>query len=197
MQHVHWGATPAREEVNRSRFHPFTFRAPPLVAPPVHTPVYFALRDDKLHRLYNQLPVNEERLRLIYSAHGGYSGHPGVKATVMLLIQGGSKWRGMTADVAQFIRRRPTCCASRQKLQYAPIFASSLRLHARPLSRWHIDQTGTFQECLHTGFNRLIVFICETTQCVDRLLRIQGFRADDEGEEEADGLVAMNPDWWD
>lgn len=163
MQHVNWGATPARDERDRSRFHPFTFRAPPLVNPPVS----FTLQDDKLHKLYNRLPVNEERLRQIHTAHCGYSGHPGVKATVMLLIQGGMKWRGMTADVAQFIRRCPTCCASRQKLHYATVSASSLRLHARPLSRWHIDQTGTFQECLHTGFNRLIVFICETTQfCV-------------------------------
>jgi hypothetical protein len=161
MQHVNWGATPTRNS-DRSSFLPFSFRAPPLVDPPAD----YALRDDKLHSLYNQLPVSEARLQHIHSVHCGYAGHPGIEATVKLLIRGNIRWRGMTADVAQFIRRCPTCCASRLKLQYAPVSASSLRLHARPLSRWHIDQSGTFQPCLMTGFNRLIAFICETTQFV-------------------------------
>ncbi len=157
LQQVNWAhpTLEASADVIDASFHA------PLLTPP---PTRFDVNDESLHSLYNRLPVNEERLRQIHLAHNGYSGHPGVERTVKALISVGSRWRGMTADVAQFIRRCPTCCSSRLKLQYAPVSASSLRLSTRPLSRWHIDQTGSMPACAFTGFTRFIAFICETTQ---------------------------------
>jgi hypothetical protein len=160
LQHVNWAHPIAADTAARQDVADASFHAPLLVPPPTESEGL----DDVLHALYNRLPVNEERLRQIHLAHNGYSGHPGVERTVKLLIQTGSKWRGMTADVAQFIKRCPTCCASRLKLHYAPVSASSLRLSARPLSRWHYDSSGTIETCEFTGFTRLIAFICETTQ---------------------------------
>jgi transposase InsO family protein len=160
LQHVNW-AHPTEDRSDTS-IADASFHAPLLSPPPTTADV----QDEILHSLYRRLPVSEERLRQLHLAHNGYSGHPGVERTVKILISVGSKWRGMTADVAQFIRRCPTCCASRLKLQHAPVSASSLRLDARPLSRWHIDQTGPMPACAFTGFTRFIVFVCETTQFV-------------------------------
>jgi transposase InsO family protein len=160
LQRVNW-AYPTTDETSVD-VADATFHAP-LLAPP---PTQFEVNDEALHSLYNRLPVNDERLRQIHLAHNGYSGHSGVERTVRSLVSVGSKWRGMTADVAQFIRRCPTCCASRLKLQYAPVSASSLRLSARPLSRWHLDQTGSMPACAFTGYTRFIAFICETTQFI-------------------------------
>jgi hypothetical protein len=117
--------------------------------------------------LNNLLDITEEHSRWVYEAHCAYTGHPGVEATVKLLLANGRKWRYMTAQVAQFIKRCPTCCSSRLKLLSAPVSASSLRLCSRPLRRWHIDQTGNMAECAFTGFRKFIAFICEATQfCV-------------------------------
>jgi hypothetical protein len=140
-----------------------TFQAPPLAPPPdALTP-----HDDALHSLYNRQELSDERLSEIFKAHNGYTGHPGVERTVRILASRGTKWKGMTAEVAQFIKRCPTCCASRLKLHYAPVSPSSLRLHARPLTRWHLDSSGTMPTCAFTGFTQLIELICETTQfCV-------------------------------
>ena len=124
-------------------------------------------RDDQLHTLFSHHTVNAERLHHLHCAHNGYTGHPGVEATVRHLTAANITWHGMTADAAQFIRRCPTCCSSRLKLHYAPVSAASLRLHARPLKRWHIDQSGPGTECSFTAYRRFIAFICETTQfCV-------------------------------
>jgi hypothetical protein len=110
------------------------------------------------------MELSDERLQEIFNVHNGYTGHPGVERTVRMLRARGTSWKGATADVAQFIKRCPTCCASRLKLQYAPVSPSSLRLHARPLTRWHLDSSGRMPPCAFTGFTQLIVFICETTQ---------------------------------
>ncbi len=112
------------------------------------------------------LSIDPERLQQIHAAHCAYSGHPGVTATVRALIACGHEWQGMTAQIAQFIRRCPTCCASRLRLHKVPVSASTLRLYARLLKRWHIDQTGPLPHCAHTGFSRFIVFTCEATQFV-------------------------------
>jgi hypothetical protein len=76
------------------------------------------------------MELSDERLQEIFNVHNGYTGHPGVERTVRMLRARGTSWKGATADVAQFIKRCPTCCASRLKLQYAPVSPSSLRLHA-------------------------------------------------------------------
>jgi hypothetical protein len=47
-QHVNWGATLTHNS-NSAHFFPYFFRAPLLLEPPAS----FALRDDKLHALYN------------------------------------------------------------------------------------------------------------------------------------------------
>ena len=138
----------------------FTFKAPALVA----APDSLAPHDDALHSLYNRMELSNKRLQEIFNVHNGYTGHSGVERTVRMLRARGTTWKGITADVAQFIKRCPTCCASRLKLQYAPVSPSSLRLHARPLSRWHLDSSGTMPTCAFTGYTQLIVFVCETTQ---------------------------------
>jgi hypothetical protein len=123
-----------------------------------------APHDDALHSLYNRLDLSDERLSEIFKAHNGYTGHPGVERTVRIMVSRGAKWKGMTADVAQFVKRCPTCCASRLKLHYAPVSPSSIRLHARPLTRWHLDSSGSMPMCQFTGFTQLIEIVCETTQ---------------------------------
>jgi hypothetical protein len=110
------------------------------------------------------MPASDEHLRELFAVHNGYTGHPGVERTVRMLVSRGVKWKGMTAAASQFIKRCPTCCASRIRLQYAPVAASSIRLHARPLTRWHLDSSGSMPACAFTGFTKLIVFVCETTQ---------------------------------
>ena len=114
--------------------------------------------------LSNALQLPQERLEALHRVHCAYSGHPGVKATVKLLQAAGFNWRRMTANVTQFIKRCPTCNSSRLRLQYAPTSAAILRLHAKPLRRWHIDSTGIMGECAYSGFTLLIAFICKSTQ---------------------------------
>ena len=158
--HFNWGQ-PVNEEEATHNEHVFNwkFDAPSLSSSPEATV--------RARALNNLLEISEEHLRWIHEAHSAYTGHPGVEATVKLLAVKGRKWRYMTAQVAQFIKRCPTCCSCRLNLLSAPISASSLRLCSRPLCRWHIDQTGSVAECAYTGYKLFIAFICESTQfCV-------------------------------
>jgi hypothetical protein len=107
--------------------------------------------------------TTEERTRLLHEAHCGHTGHPGIKATVKILKDNYAQWRGMTAHVAQFISQCPTCNLARIRLNPARTMHSSLRLMAAPLRRWHCDNTGTLETCVHTGFTRIQAAICETT----------------------------------
>jgi len=135
---------------------PLSFQAP--VLEPFH-------EDDATRNtsLNDDTEISASHHRLILSAHCGFTGHPGVQATYRSLVDQGHKWKGMTAQIAQFIRRCPTCLSSRIALNKAPVSASTLRLHARPLCRWHVDQTGNIGDCAFTGFSKIIAFICETT----------------------------------
>ena len=99
----------------------------------------------------------------ILEAHNGFTGHPGISSTVRILHERGHRWRGMTAQVAQFIAQCPTCTLTRVRLTSARAAASTLRLLAPPLRRWHLDSTGPMEPCVHTGFTRLIVAVCEST----------------------------------
>jgi len=158
--HFNWGQ-PVHEDVAAQHEHVFNwkFDAPSLSSSPEAT--------IRARALNNLLEITEEHLRWIHEAHSAYTGHPGVEATVKLLAANGRKWRYMTAQVAQFIKRCPTCCSCRLNLLSAPISASTLRLCSRPLRRWHIDQTGSMAECAYTGYKLFIAFICESTQfCV-------------------------------
>jgi hypothetical protein len=110
------------------------------------------------------LDIGDDKLRWIHHAHNAYTGHPGVAATVQQLMADGHTWRGMTAQVSQFIKHCPTCCSSRLKLLHAPTSAATVRFQSRPLRRWHVDQTGSMGACAFTGFNILLAFICEVTQ---------------------------------
>jgi hypothetical protein len=101
--------------------------------------------------------------QFIIEAHNGFTGHPGISATVRILQQAGHRWRGMTAQVAQFISQCPTCNLARIQLNPARTAHSSLRLMAAPLRRWHCDNTGILETCVHTGFTRIQAAICETT----------------------------------
>jgi hypothetical protein len=158
-QHANWGARVASASLPDTAT--LTISATDLAERPQDA----LPRDDQLHTLFSHHTVNADRLHHLHCAHNGYTGHPGVEATVRHLTAAGITWHGMTADAAQFVRRCPTCCSSRLKLHHAPVSAASLRLHARPLKRWHIDQSGPGAECTFTGYRRFIAFICETTQC--------------------------------
>jgi hypothetical protein len=158
--HYNWGAPLTSEHAvlvsANGDIQEWVFDAPPLKR--------FEDRNYKFRSLTNSLEIPTARLEAIHSAHCGYTGHPGVEATVKAIQARGVRWRGMTAHVAQFIKRCPFCCSSRIRMPQVPCSASSLRLHARPLRRWHVDQTGNMGCCAFTGFTKLIVFICETTQ---------------------------------
>jgi transposase InsO family protein len=158
--HYNWGsvltADQAASSAPEDEVRPYAFDAPPLRPD--------RRRTSRTQSLSSSLDIHPDKLSAIHAAHCGYTGHPGVAATVKTLIAGGHKWRRMTAQVAQFIKRCPTCCSSRLRLQHAPVSASTLRLHARPLRRWHIDQTGAMSPCHYTGYTRLMVFVCEATQ---------------------------------
>ena len=154
--HYNWGAPLTSEHVGLDDVREWTFDAPPLRR--------FEQRSYKFRSFANTLDISAERLDKIHSAHCGYTGHPGVEATVKSLQAQGYKWQKMTAHVAQFIKRCPFCCSSRLRMPQVPTSASSLRLQARPLRRWHVDQTGNMGCCAFTGFMKLIVFVCETTQ---------------------------------
>jgi hypothetical protein len=155
-KHYNWGRVALPDDAQVDAAHEWTFDAPELRATAAHVPSPQAFS--------NGLDISDDKLRLMHAAHNAYNGHPGVEATVRQLWAMGHKWRRMTAHVTQFIKRCPTCCSSRSRLAHAPVSAATVRLHARPLRRWHIDQTGTMGDCLFTGFKLLIVFICEVTQ---------------------------------
>lgn len=156
--HFNWGhrQEPLDLEHPGRNFDRFSFKDVPLFSSQAYTPR--PLRFPKV------LDIPSERMQAIHAAHCAYTGHPGVEATVKALQKQGQTWRRMTAHVSQFIRKCPTCCASRLRLQHAPITASSLRLTSRPLRRWHLDQTGSMGECVYTGFTRILLFVCEATQ---------------------------------
>jgi hypothetical protein len=156
--HFNWGSQqdPSDPDNPGRNFDQFSFDDVPLFSSQDYTPR--PLRFPKV------LDISTERMQAIHAAHCAYTGHPGVEATVKALQQLGKSWRNMTAHVSQFIRKCPTCCASRLRLQHAPVTASSLRLTSRPLRRWHMDQTGNMGECVYTGFTRILLFVCEATQ---------------------------------
>jgi hypothetical protein len=104
-----------------------------------------------------------DRRQHIFQAHNGFTGHPGITATVRILQENGHRWRGMTAQVTQFISQCPTCNLARIAMNPARTAYSSLRLLAAPLRRWHCDNTGILETCVHTGFTRIQVSICETS----------------------------------
>ena len=133
-----------------------TFVAPPALGNAhVRLPSRVHLNDDP--------DIAEQRLAQIAAAHCGHTGHPGVQATLAILREQQHTWRGMTAQVAQFIRRCATCNLARIHLNPAVPATASIRLGARPLRRWHCDQTGTLTRCAFTGFERIITFVCEAT----------------------------------
>ncbi len=130
-----------------------SYSAPALVAPSAPTGQRLRLRSD----------ISSARAKQIAEAHCGYTGHPGINATIAILKNHGHKWRGMTAQVAQFIAKCPTCCLARITLNPAQAAVSTIRFHGPPLKRWHSDSTGKLEECRHTGFNRISIFVCEST----------------------------------
>jgi hypothetical protein len=156
-KHFNWGQAGTLEDFERSNIYAeFQFDAAPLDTDPA--PII-----EPAH-LSNDLDIPEDRVEAIHAAHCGYTGHPGVEATVKSLIHSGTRWQNMTAHVAQFIKRCPTCNSSRLRLLSKPTSAASLRLHSRPLRRWHIDSTGAMGLCAFTGFTVMISFVCEVTQ---------------------------------
>ena len=114
-------------------------------------------------RLSDAQDVSKQRRQHIAAAHCGHTGHPGVRATIALLVARRQTWRGMTAQVTQYVGRCSTCILARSSLNPAQPAVSTLRLSSRPLRRWHCDQTGTMTPCQFTGFQRIITFICEAT----------------------------------
>ena len=139
-KHYNWGRVALPDDAQVDAAHEWTFDAPELRATAAHVPSPQAFS--------NGLDISDDKLRLMHAAHNAYNGHPGVEATVRQLWAMGHKWRRMTAHVTQFIKRCPTCCSSRSRLAHAPVSAATVRLHARPLRRWHIDQTGTMGDCM-------------------------------------------------
>jgi hypothetical protein len=118
---------------------------------------------DRPHGLSDAQDVSDIRKKHIAAAHCGHTGHPGIHATIALLKSHGHSWRGMTAQVTQYVGRCATCILARTRLNPAQPAVSTLRLSSRPLRRWHCDQTGTMTPCKYTGFDRIITFICEAT----------------------------------
>jgi hypothetical protein len=114
-------------------------------------------------RLGDAHHITRTRLSHIANAHNGFTGHPGVAATCSILQSRNQQWRGMTAQVTQFIAQCPTCTLARIHLNPARAAISTLRLMAPPLRRWHCDNTGPMEPCLHTGFTRIQCAVCEST----------------------------------
>ena len=133
-----------------------SFDAPALSLQPI------APKTDRM-RLGNHSAIPALRRKQIAQAHCGFTGHPGIARTIMLLDERELKWRGRTAHVTQFIAQCPTCMLARVALNPAQAAVSTLRLLAPPLKRWHCDSTGALPVCKHTGFDRITSFICEST----------------------------------
>lgn len=113
--------------------------------------------------LSDNIALAHTRLRQIAAAHCGHTGHPGIHATVAILFSQGIAWRGMTAQVTQYIGRCSTCILTRVRLNPAQPAVSTIRLSSRPLRRWHCDQTGKLAPCKFTGYERIITFVCESS----------------------------------
>ena len=105
------------------------------------------------------LPHHEQWL---HAAHCGYTGHPGIEATVQLLRNAGHDWIGITKDARAFIRKCPTCTLARIRHNPALTCASMLRITDKPLSRWHGDHCD-LPRCTHTGYKAILVFVDEVT----------------------------------
>ncbi|MBM4098123.1 MAG: DDE-type integrase/transposase/recombinase, partial [Planctomycetes bacterium] len=155
-KHFSWGRVSQPTDADADGAQPFGFDAPPLIASREHVP--------RPSPFSSALDISDDKLARIHEAHNAYTGHPGVAATVQQLMASGHKWRKMTAHVAQFIKRCPTCCSSRLHLLHAPTSTATVRFNSRPLRRWHIDQTGAMGPCAFTGFTIMIAFVCEVTQ---------------------------------
>ena len=155
-KHFDWAKPVEPDDEDANAAVAVTFDVPQLRASAAHIPRPAAFS--------HSLDISEDKMLLIHAAHNAYTGHPGVEATVRRLMADGHKWRRMTAHIAQFIKRCPTCCSSRLQLLRVPVSAATVRFHARPLRRWHVDQTGSMGPCHSTGFSILLVFICEVTQ---------------------------------
>ena len=159
--HFNWGhpfdfACPLADDCDNSQPGTFVFKAPNIRGnEPIRAMAYSSLS--------SSVQISESHASLLHKAHCGFTGHPGVRATYKLLLEQGHQWKGMTAQITQFVKRCPTCCSSRLALHCVPVSASTLRLQSRPLCRWHIDQTGNIGECAFTGFKKIIAFVCETT----------------------------------
>jgi len=137
------------------------FLAAPALAPIPEGPVLGPVPPPP--SLDDSIPVASRQHQWICNAHCGYTGHPGVQATLSILRSQRHIWKGMTAHVAQYIKRCPTCISSRIRLNPAMVSTATLRINAMPLRRWHIDSTGIMSTCAFTGFTRCIVFRDEST----------------------------------
>ena len=111
----------------------------------------------------DSIPMADRQRQWIRDAHCGYTGHPGIQATLSILRSQQQVWKHMTAHVSQYIKRCPTCISSRIQLNPAKASAATLRVEALPLRRWHIDSTGIMTTCTFTGFTRMLVFRDEST----------------------------------
>ena len=128
-----------------------------------HVPLDAPATRERSNHLADLPAIASVRRQQIAAAHCGHTGHPGIHATVAILASQGLAWRGLMAQVTQYIGRCSTCILARIKFNPAKPAISTLRLSSRPLRRWHCDQTGTLTPCRYTGFNRIIAFICEAT----------------------------------
>jgi len=104
-----------------------------------------------------------EQYEILHQFHNAHTGHPGAEATIYALKGSGHHWKYMRAHVQQFISRCRTCLLSRIRHLPAGSLNSTLRLTDKPFSRWHADMTGSYKTCKSTGYEYIVVFICEVT----------------------------------
>ena len=91
--HWSWGAILSDEEADAPDSQALTFR---FSAPTLRSNAF----DGPRPSLSNTLDISDEKLQWIHAAHNAYSGHPGVQATVRLLMRRGHQWRRMTVHKA-------------------------------------------------------------------------------------------------
>jgi hypothetical protein len=130
---------------------------------------------DTRHLQFTQSPPQEQptldpravpkpnHLELLHKFHCGFTGHPGIEATLAAMRSASIRWKGITRDVKNFIRACPTCAITR--IKHASALASAvpdLRTTDRPLSRWHLDHVD-LSRCDHTGYKAIIVCVDEVT----------------------------------
>lgn len=137
------------------------FDQPPELSPIYHGPTFGPVAPPA--SVDDSIPAPAQQMQWLQEAHCGYTGHPGIGATLKILRSNKRVWRGMTAHVAQFVKRCPTCMTARIHLNPARVSAATIRVDALPLRRWHIDMTGNLSTCLYTGFTRLMTFRDEST----------------------------------